>query len=50
MAAPRSLNIEEESTVIISGWLEKKSPSGMVKSWKKRWFVITEDQLDAQMM
>jgi len=50
MAAPRSMNIEEDSTVIFSGWLEKKSPTGMVKGWKKRWFIITEDQLDAQMM
>ena len=32
---------------LYSGWLQKKAPSGLVRSWKNRFFVLQEEQLDA---
>ena len=32
---------------LYSGWLQKKAPSGLVRAWKNRFFVLQEEQLDA---
>lgn len=34
---------------LMTGWLQKKAAVGLVKGWKNRWFVIVEEQLDAQL-
>jgi hypothetical protein len=34
---------------LMSGWLQKRDTVSPLKSWKSRWFVIVEEQLDAQL-
>jgi hypothetical protein len=41
-------HVEHDSDEKMSGWLHKRPPSGLVRTWKKRWFVITLEQLDAE--
>jgi hypothetical protein len=32
-------------TVLREGWLSKRSPTGLVKTWKKRWFRLVGNGL-----
>ena len=32
---------------MLVGWLQKKAPSGLVRTWKRRFFILKEDQLDS---